>query len=222
MDIILNIPHSSDKGVFLFGWGKEVIKYVNVWTDWFTDVIFDRVGIISHICGWSRFVCDVERLENDIMESMGQGILYEYMGRATRKPLSNSTRKFLLDARKDYLAKISKSLTEAENPILVDCHSFPKELSDVDVCIGYNDDWSKPNENIIDSVCDIFRKHGFKVGVNTPYGNSLTPQCSKQYLSFMIELNKRIYMRDDLAMDKEKTQKVVSVIDEVYDYLKKL
>jgi putative restriction endonuclease len=28
--------------------------------------------------------------------------------------------------------------------LLLDCHSFPSELSDVDICIGFNEDWSKP------------------------------------------------------------------------------
>lgn len=30
---------------------------------------------------------------------------------------------------------------------LIDCHSFPPDLSDVEVCVGVNDDWSRPDAN---------------------------------------------------------------------------
>lgn len=219
MEIILNIPHSSDKGVYLFGWKKDVVKHVNMWTDWFTDVIFDRENVISHIFGLSRFVCDAERLDNDPMESIGQGILYRYFEDSQRATLDDSTKRYLMDARKKHLEGISKSLEKAENPILIDCHSFPRVYDDVDVCIGFNKDWSKPKKNVIESVCDIFREHGYSVGINTPFSNSLTPKCNKKYPSMMIELNKRVYMCGNLKMDVEKSAKIKTAIDDVYAFL---
>ena len=38
----------------------------------------------------------------------------------------------------DYIRGVKESLTKES--ILIDCHSFPQELSDVDVCIGFNED----------------------------------------------------------------------------------
>ena len=36
---------------------------------------------------------------------------------------------------------------------------------------------------------------GYKVGVNSPYSNSETPDCDFRYQSMMLEVNKRAYLR---------------------------
>ncbi|MBR3578875.1 MAG: N-formylglutamate amidohydrolase [Bacteroidales bacterium] len=84
--IVLNIPHSSCKGVLQYGWKVDVMPYVNRMTDWHTDILFNREDprIKSVVFPLSRFVCDVERLENDEMEKIGQGICYERFREAKR------------------------------------------------------------------------------------------------------------------------------------------
>lgn len=80
MNIILAIPHST--GHFdLSSWDKPelVMQDALNFTDWHTDRLFgyhDNPRIISVIGGVSRFDCDLERMINDPLEKIGQGILY--------------------------------------------------------------------------------------------------------------------------------------------------
>lgn len=80
--------------------------------------------------------------------------------------------------------------------LLLDCHSFPSEMSDIDICIGYNEDWSKPNKETIELAVNLFEDCGYKVGINEPYSNSETPECPFTYQSMMLEVNKNVYMED--------------------------
>lgn len=57
---------------------------------------------------------------------------------------------------------------------LIDCHSFPDDLSEVDVCIGINDDWSKPDADILDEVVQVFTKYQYITRINEPYSNSIS------------------------------------------------
>ena len=78
--------------------------------------------------------------------------------------------------------------------MLLDCHSFPSEMSDVDICVGYNEDWSKPHKETIELAVSLFEDTGYKVGINEPYSNSETPEYPFAYQSMMLEVNKKAYM----------------------------
>ena len=93
------------------------------------------------------------------------------------------------------------------NALLLDCHSFPSELSDVEICIGYNEDWSKPNKDTIELAVNLFEDYGYKVGINEPYSNSETPDCPFTYQSMMLEVNKKVYMEDGSLQLKKSTNK---------------
>ncbi len=67
----------------------------------------------------------------------------------------------------------------------------------MDICIGYNEDWSKPCKETIETAVNIFEDAGYKVGINHPYSNSETPACPFHYKSMMIEVNKKTYLRSD-------------------------
>ena len=69
-------------------------------------------------------------------------------------------------------------------------------MSDVDICIGYNEDWSKPNKETIELAVNLFEDCGYKVGINEPYSNSETPECPFTYQSMMLEVKKKVYMED--------------------------
>ena len=99
---------------------------------------------------------------------------------------------------------------------MLDCHSFPSDLSDVEVCIGFNGDWSRPSGKTIDTIIRTFRKGGYKVGINSPYSNSIAPLCQFAYKSVMVELNKSTYMEDRVRMNASKAGRVRNTIHELY------
>ena len=106
--------------------------------------------------------------------------------------------------------------------LLLDCHSFPSELSDVDICIGFNEDWSKPNKETVELAVSLFENAGYKVGINEPYSNSETPNCSFAYQSMMLEVNKRAYMEPGSLRIKYHNIYKVSVRDVITTLLSEL
>lgn len=90
---------------------------------------------------------------------------------------------------------LRSALASGSSPLLLDCHSFPTRMSDVDICIGFNEDWSKPDTRTIEYAVNWFEDNGFKVGINTPYSNSIAPECSFRYHSMMLEINKKAYLK---------------------------
>jgi hypothetical protein len=63
----------------------------------------------------------------------------------------------------------------------------------VDVCIGFNDDDSKPPQEVLDFVSSHFSNRGYNVEFNRPYSNSISPLGYVGHL-MMIEINKRCYL----------------------------
>ena len=199
--IVLNQPHASVEGLYdnqLSYWqiNTDFINNVVIpWTDWHTDFLFNPlqdVRIKRVRFPYSRFIVDAERLWNDPLESVGQGIVYRQFGAHSRNvPKNIETRlKRLWQWHQKQLVK-----TLQPDALLLDCHSFPSHLSDVDICIGYNNDWSKPDDKTISKVADMFDGYGYRVGVNNPYSNSETPSCNFRYHSLMLEVNKKCYLR---------------------------
>lgn len=71
-----------------------------------------------------------------------------------------------------FISRLSSEL--APGSLIIDCHSFPSDLADIDICIGYNDDASKPEQEMIDKATHLFDRAGYKVGLNNPYSNSIS------------------------------------------------
>lgn len=193
-NIVLFIPHSSD---FLDKslWSGDIDAAVDRWTDWHTDKLFDSEDsrISKVVVPFSRFHCDAERLINDPMESMGQGIAYHNIEGCTRE-LSDAAKQNIYN---QYYA-IHQELENRAKPgsLIIDCHSFPSDLApDIDICIGYNEDDSRPSDAVLDMVIDYFKEAGFRVGVNSPYSNSMRVNASIP--TFMIEFNKALYLLED-------------------------
>ena len=217
-NIVLNIPHSTSAGVEDAGWPKtdEFKRIVNTWTDWHTDTLFssDDERVQSVRFPISRFVVDAERLIDDPMEKIGQGIIYKRYDGFCRKVKDE---KELMTYYYNHIEQLKEQLTPQS--ILIDCHSFPSFLGDVDVCIGYNDDWSRPTQEVIDYVTGKFTDAGYNVGINEPYSNSISPKCKFEYPSLMIELNKRIYMDEDTLELTDGAKKVKAILNEIYNKL---
>lgn len=201
--IVLNEPHASIEGLYddkLSFWNIDA-RFLNdvviKWTDWHTDFLFhgvkdERIRTVRF--PYSRFIVDAERLWDDPMGTIGQGIVYKQFDGYTREPSAKAENK-LLRLWQWHQKRLSCQLVE--NALLLDCHSFPSHLSDVDICIGYNEDWSKPNKDVIETTVNIFEDAGYKVGINNPYSNSETPACPFLYQSMMLEVNKKAYLQKD-------------------------
>ncbi len=201
-NIILNIPHSSVNGIFdkeIGGWHENpffINGPVREHTDWFTDMLFTIQGIddvIPAVFNYSRFVCDVERLENDPMEKQGQGIIYDcYEGYVRR--LNPEMRERIFKLREDHLSRIVENISDNGSTVLIDCHSFTQADEDApDIYIGFNGDFSY-DERIVDLLLKEFNSSGYSTALNKPYANTLTLVKDKEYKSVMIEVNKRIYL----------------------------
>ena len=220
--IVLNIPHSSTRNGTMF-WEneKQIEKKIKRWTDFKTDILFspcdavkDRVS--SVVFGYSRFYVDVERLVSDPLEEVGQGRIYEQFEDARRGTIPIEERGLMLGLYEQHLNNLSKETTD--KTLLIDCHSFPSDISDVEVCIGYNEDWSKPSKELIDAVKSIFEEQGYKVykvGMNEPYSNSITPSRGK-YKSLMLEINKRTYLNEETNELHGDFYKIGNLINKAY------
>ena len=221
--IVLHIPHSSP--VFPMGyedWSKGIDEDIVRWTDWFTDWLFNSAAgtdrrIVPVSFPFSRFFCDVERLMDDPLESLGQGIIYTDYG-PNHRDISPDR---MNDLREKFYIPHQERLKSWLSPstFLIDCHSFPSDLSDVDICLGFNEDWSRPDDGILESVESVFKEQGYKVGINSPYSNSISPGIPFRYRSLMIEINKGVYMKNDIELAYAKALKVITAISEVYSVI---
>ncbi len=204
--LILAIPHAT--GCFdetLWSDGTLVRQDAALWTDWFTDDLFggaatgDNSAIFPVVGGVSRFDCDLERLERDPMEAIGQGRLY-------RRSPSGATRIIPADRAEcwirewvEYRERIVAASRRGPRPFVLDCHSYPTVFCpEVDVCLGFNEDASRPAQEVLNLAFRIFDEAGFRVAFNRPYSNSLTPD-GYEGPSLMIELRKGVYM-DEKAL----------------------
>ena len=185
--IVLNIPHASVGGLGIARWDDKValLSEVKRWTDWFTDLLFipdNREGIQFITSDYSRFVVDVERLVNDPLEKIGQGIVYK-MHNGLHRTFKGNEEIEMFRYHVKYIRDLRLMLNE--HSLLIDCHSFPSDLSEVDICIGYNDDWSRPTDFVIELCKSVFEKHGYQVGINTPYANAIAPETGYAYNSII-------------------------------------
>ncbi len=217
-NIVLSIPHASVGRLGDALWNDKIalIKEVRKWTDWFTDVIFipeNKPGVKYITADYSHFVVDVERLEDDPLDTIGQGIVYTHFNGINRT-IDKNERHSLMAYYYAYIEELKGMLDE--HSLLIDCHSFPSDLSNADICIGYNDDWSRPSDFVIDLVKMAFENHNYHVEINTPYSNALAPKTGFSYNSIMIELNKSIYLNEQELELLESANKVKATLDEIY------
>lgn len=221
-NIILSIPHAGIKGLGHIKCDNKVnlISEVRRWTDWYTDLVFipeKKMDRVKHIMAeYSRYVVDVERRLNDPLAEEGKGIIYtKYDGQ--HRYVDEEERTKLMAYYYDYQDRLKSMLSE--HSLLIDCHSFPSDLSDVDICIGYNEDWSKPTDFVIDLVVESFKQQGYKVGINTPFSNSIAPETGYTYNSIMIELNKRVYLNEQTLDFNDNAPKLREQLASLYSLL---
>ncbi|MBO4730754.1 MAG: N-formylglutamate amidohydrolase, partial [Bacteroidaceae bacterium] len=110
-----------------------------------------------------------------------------------------------------------------EDSVLIDCRTFPSDMADCDICIGYNDD-SSYDKDIVDGVIGIFKDRGYKVSVNEPYSNFIVPRTAFDYPAIMIGVNKRVYLNErilQLERDNKKWIRWNGTLEKINDFLRK-
>ena len=194
-NLVIAIPHAVGTP-HDFDWtvDKEVAAFRDRFTDWETDKLFsakmDNVAIVS--CPMSRIDVDAERLEDENDRICNFARLS-----AAKQPLMPSRINRRLAEWFRYRAELMLAAAKGERPLILDCHSFPGDLAhDVDICIGFNEDASKPFPEVIHEVTDIFKTAGYSVAHNRPYANAIAPfgYCGH---SLMVEVNKCCYLDAD-------------------------
>lgn len=195
--IVLNIPHSVPLApVTARQWNdpEAALRASGRWTDWGTHRLFASSDsrVIPVRFSHSRFECDAERLPGDPLEKDGQGIIYTMFGAGLTRKVTRVMEAELMHLYWEHAAAVRSLSTPGS--LVIDCHSFPADLADTDVCIGYNDDDSYP-EDAVKLIREWLSGHGYSVSENSPYSNAfLGGDASK---SVMMEINKRLYMDGD-------------------------
>jgi len=233
-NILLHIPHSSIIFPDEFKTRFDDLDYEErLLIDYYTDELFvptqEDQRISSVVFPYCRLYCDVERLINDPLEKEGLGISYsrwvdkdEY--NQILRSFSSIQSAFKLYA--DFHTETSMKLLEISgSKLVIDCHSFssiPNLLnrnppSDIDICIGYNEDASCPNKTSIGNIVQYFKSQGYKVGINSPFSNSKTFPVPTEYHTVMIEVNKRLYMKEETL---EKTDGFMRLKDDIQSLYK--
>ena len=231
-NLLLHIPHSStllphkaDSCIIDFDEEERLL------IDYYTDELFipehTDENIDSIIFPYCRLYCDVERLINDPLEKEGLGISYHRKNNTVNAERSFSNLKNVFKLYVAHHAKASIKIVDlVENVLLIDCHSFsnlPNLLNsnppDIDICIGYNDDETCPDKNIIANIAQYFISLGYKIGINEPFSNSKTFSVPVTYHSIMIEVNKRLYMDEQTLEKTEGFVKLRQDIQSLYHIL---
>lgn len=235
--ILLHIPHSStsfpSESTYSF---TDLDEEEKLLIDYYTDELFvpreQERNICSVVFPYCRLYCDVERLVNDPLEDKGLGISYHRTVDSDYLPFEERSFSRLNEAFKyyaDFHADVSKKIVEMTSMnkiLLIDCHSFsalPNLLNltppDIDICIGYNDDETRPYTNTIDNIVQFFKSLGYKVGINEPFSNSKTFPVPVEYHSVMIEVNKRLYMNERTLDKIDSFYKLKRDIQSLYNLL---
>ena len=235
--VLLHVPHSStsfpveSKVSF-----NDLDDEERLLIDYYTDELFipDQTGekIDSVVFPYCRLFCDVERLVNDPLEKEGLGISYSRwvdVDRYSKTFRSFSSISSAFKLYSDFHTEASLKLIQARgNALLIDCHSFssvPNLLNsnppDIDICIGYNDDETRPDKVVIGNIVQYFKSLGYKVGINTPFSNSKTFSVPSKYHSVMIEVNKKLYMNEQTLEKNEGFERLKKDIHSLYEVLLK-
>lgn len=226
-NIVLHIPHDStfipeslgDRSLPAYRTLLEGSYYL---VDYYTLPLFGAGGnpqIHAIVAPFNRVLVDMERMPDDPLEGKGFGIMSKWA-------LDWLGMDYRTRALMDYAAyhdRAVRMLEALEMPLVIDCHSFsahPTPLCavppDIDICIGWNNDWSKPDDDTLCFVKEFFDNHGYIVKDNDPFSNSKTFSDKAGYHSLMIEVNKRCYMNEESLERTEGFDRLHNILNELY------
>ncbi|MFD1615824.1 N-formylglutamate amidohydrolase [Gelatiniphilus marinus] len=241
--LILHIPHSGNKIPIKDGYileDKVLENEIFKLTDWHTQDLYCVKNCESIIFEYSRIFCDPERFSDDLQEPMakvGMGVLYEKTDDGeTMRIISKELRHKILN---EYYFKHHSKLNDAvekqlklnNRALILDCHSFPnipmkrsqhKVVPRPDYNIG-TDRFHTPKK-LIDISVDFFKKRNFTLGIDYPFSGSIVPmeyyQKNKKVESIMLEINRKLYLKEGTNEKSENYGKTKEVVQEYIELLK--
>lgn len=235
--ILFHVPHSSLKIPNKY-WSICIKRrdYIKKQVLFLSDLLTDKlIPFKCHklIFKYTRLFCDVEKFKDDtkeVMSKKGMGVIYTNdCDEKIAIPNKKYKRKVIKSYYNRHHNKLDKIVTTAlkkyDNCIIIDLHSFSDEMvkklfnqqENPDICIGTDSFYT--SQNLIHFTVNHFKKYGFTVEINKPYAGTIVPnkyihKRKKHLSSIMIEINKRIYLKNSEDFLNLKT-----CID---DYYKKL
>ncbi len=235
-NIVLHIPHAStqfpENSNHTF---SDLDGDEGLLIDYYTDELFSPEQATEHIHSvvfpYCRLYCDIERLINDPLEKDGLGFCYDrFIWNSPQYvfPIrSFNTREEAFRLYVEHHSSMSQKLLGlGKGTLLIDCHSFSSQPtllcsnpSDIDICIGFNEDATRPNKVVIGNIKQHFNSLGYKVAINTPFSNSKTFEVPVEYHSVMIEVNKCLYMNEETLEKTDGFNQLKADIQSLYDKL---
>jgi N-formylglutamate amidohydrolase len=236
--VVVHVPHASKaipdkylKTILLDE--KRLWREMLRLTDAFCDELYDApefpVRVIAPV---SRFVCDMERFRDDLLEpcaKKGQGLMYTRTAHGRRlrnhdEELRNTVMAEIYDPHHANLTTaVDEALARHGKCLVIDGHSFGSRMilkpdhtlvfpfTHPDFDIG-TDAYHTPPE-LVDAICGRVRELGYTPKVNTPFDGAITPmkyyRQDKRVVSIMFEANRKLYMNEkDMtkSADFEKTR----------------
>lgn len=227
--MILHIPHSGTtipQSIFddLLVSKSRLQLEIAIMTDHHCDDLFQYPNARRIVVPWSRLFCDVERFQNDAKESMsayGQGMFYTKT--FSGEPLRIDTHRGRREAGRFYrrhhraLARmVEEELAEKGAGMIVDCHSFSKNIVRAgsasvypDVCIGADAFHTPPD--LVDALLRKARALGYSAAMNHPFSGSIVPMQyykeNPRVVSVMIEINRSLYLNGDTSENPAVTKR---------------
>ena len=159
---------------------------------------------------YSRFVIDLERYLDNSKEPMaqkGMGYLYNRLidGKVFDRSIFGDESYFTEYYRHKHAQLKQEVERIGDGAILLDLHSFnpfplacdmDKRPNRPDICLGFNEDETKPEDSILQALQEHFEDNGFKVAFNIPFSGAMTTNTQTKYKSLMIEINKKCYLEN--------------------------
>lgn len=230
--IIFHVPHAClDVPDFYLERLKVNRNYFDRINIYESDYLIDTFipDDCNHIIfPYSRLFCDVERYRNDDDEQMARlysrGVVYQLDSNKKEfididEEYKNMIKNIYYDNHHSLLKKkIDEIISIYDECIIIDFHSFSDtyvyktsknsiDTVNPDICIGFND--FNNSKSLIKDIQLLCNKYKYTNTLNYPYSGSLIPLDyinDKRVISVMLEINKRLYLSDDLnKLDNHKS-----------------
>lgn len=237
--LVLHVPHASTyipdwvydecflpreaRGQVARKKALDIAFELEMMTDWFTDELFDHGLAPAAVAPVSRLVCDMERFQDDAMETMskvGMGVCYTHgFDRKVLKEVNGEEKETAVrlwyDAHHAHLTHlVNRALEDTGMALVLDCHSFhPEQLPyetetkgrRPDICIGTDPFHTDP---ALARFCkSYFETFGYRVSLNDPFRGALVPmdfyRKEKNVQAVMVEVNRSLYLEPDSTVKND-------------------
>lgn len=232
--VLFHVPHSSRAIPDYTGFKTALIHdELDLVTDHGTDVIFNIPGVQRVVAPFSRVYCDVERFLDQRearLNALGRGFFYTHTddGRLLREDTQDNwrfARNFYNSYHTDLERRVQKIFDAEGKCLIIDCHSFndvplqSEENQDPkrpDICLG-TDSFHTPEWMMV-SLAMKFESSGFSVAYNKPFSGTMVPlkflNKNEHVQSIMVEVNKRVYLNEDLTLNYLRVYRLQKAISE--------